>query len=72
MRHKSEAGKSRVRIGRPKRYAPHLYSSVRTLSSRRTWMGLEEMSKDIWAKDYIEKIGKGQLKSVRRSYLAEN
>jgi hypothetical protein len=29
-------------------------------------MGEEEMSKDIWAMDYIEKIGKGQWKYVMR------
>jgi hypothetical protein len=29
-------------------------------------MGEEEMSKKIWAKDYIEKIEKGQWKYVMR------
>jgi len=29
-------------------------------------MGEEEMSKTIWAKDYIEKIEKGQWKYVMR------
>ena len=41
-------------------------SSPLTLSSRRTCMGEEEMSKKIWAKDYIEKIEKGQWKYVMR------
>jgi hypothetical protein len=29
-------------------------------------MGVEKMSKKIWAKDYIEKIEKGQWKCVMR------